>query len=224
MRPKLIVMLTHKDHTVENSLEVFESCKDLPVDFWGFKDVGLPSAKMRELADAMKKAGKTTFMEVVTYTEEDCLAGAKMSLDYGFDYLTGTLFFPAVWGLLKDNPIKYFPFFGDVGGSPVTMRGSLDDIVSQAKKLAQIGVHGLDLVAYRYVDGSPEELAKRVVAAVNAPVIIAGSIASEERLRIMKEINPFAFTMGSALFDKLFEPKGGFRENLERVIEIMDRL
>ena len=68
MKSKIIIMLTHNDRTVENALDIFESCKDLPVECWGFKDVGLPIPKMKALVSAMKAAGKVTFLEVVTYT------------------------------------------------------------------------------------------------------------------------------------------------------------
>ena len=46
-------MLTHNDKTVQNALEVFESCQDLPVSYWGFKDVGLPYPEMRKLIKAI---------------------------------------------------------------------------------------------------------------------------------------------------------------------------
>lgn len=71
MKPEIVIMLTHNDLTVKNAMEVFESCKDLPVKNWGFKDVGIPVEEMVELNKAMKAAGKTTFLEVVTYTEEE---------------------------------------------------------------------------------------------------------------------------------------------------------
>ena len=87
MESKIIIMLTHNDQTVKNALEVFDSCKDLPVDFWGFKDVGLEHDKMAELIKAMKAAGKTTFLEVVTYSEEECMRGAKLAVECGFDCL-----------------------------------------------------------------------------------------------------------------------------------------
>ena len=74
MKSNLIVMLTHNDKTVHNALEVFESCKDLPVNYWGFKDVDLPKPEMRELIKAIKNAGKTSFLEVVSYTKDECLA------------------------------------------------------------------------------------------------------------------------------------------------------
>ena len=78
-------MLTHNDKTVKNAQEVFEACKDLPIEYWGFKDVGLEKPKMVELINAMKAAGKTTFLEVVTYSEEECMAGAKLAVELGFD-------------------------------------------------------------------------------------------------------------------------------------------
>jgi hypothetical protein len=224
MHPKLIVMLTHNDLTVENALEVFESCWDLPVKFWGFKNVGVSWNAMRELLGAMKKRGKVTFLEVVTYTEESCLESARMAVEFGFDYLTGTRYFPSVGEYLKDKSIRYYPFVGDVGGHPVQMKGTMQEILNDCKRLEQAGVNGLDLVAYRYVDGDPVELARRVVAESGTEVIIAGSISSEKRIGIMNEINPFAFTMGSALFDRLFVPDGDFRSNLKHAINVMNSL
>lgn len=224
MQAQLIVMLTHNDLTVENSLELFNQCKDLPVNFWGFKNVGIPSAAMRELIKAMKKEEKVTFLEVVTYTEEECLESAKLAVDFGFDYLTGTRWFPSVAEYLKDKPIRYYPFVGDVGGSPVWLKGTIEEILEDGTRLEQAGVHGLDLVAYRYVDGDPVLLAQRLVERATSEVIIAGSIASEERIQVMNTINPFAFTMGGALFEERFVPGGDFRANLERVVEIMDSL
>lgn len=221
MKPELIVMLTLNDVTVENAQAVFEASADLPVTYWGFKNVGISVEATRSLLAAMKSHGKTTCLEVVTYDETSCLENARMAVDLGFDYLTGTLFYPSVAEFLMDKPIKYFPFFGDVGGSPVTLRGTQAQIVEDAQRLDGAGVHGLDLVAYRYADGEPVALAKAVVAATSLPVIIAGSISSPERLHIVAEIDPFAFTMGSALFEARFAPGADFRANLETVLALM---
>ena len=46
---ELIVMLTWKDKTVENAIEVFESAKHTNVNYWGFKEVGLPREDMIKL-------------------------------------------------------------------------------------------------------------------------------------------------------------------------------
>jgi hypothetical protein len=224
MKSKLIVMLTQNDITVDKADKVFDACKDLPVEFWGFKNTGISPTDTRRLVDAMKEAGKTTFLEVVTYTEESCLDNAKLAVEYGFDYLTGTRFFPSVSKFLEGTSVKYFPFVGNVGGSPVTLKGSVQEILDDAKRLEGAGVHGLDLVAYRFSDGDPVELAKQVVAQASTAVIIAGSISSYERIKIINEISPFAFTMGSALFEGLFVADGDFRVNLQKVVELINAI
>ena len=112
-------MLTHHDVTVKDAGEIFEQCKDLPVKFWGFKNVGLPKDEMKKVAGAMKAAGKTTFLEVVTYDEASCLDGAQTAIDCGFDYLMGTVYYDSVAKLLKENGMAYLPFVGKVSGSPI---------------------------------------------------------------------------------------------------------
>ncbi len=221
MKSEIIIMLTHNDQTVENALEVFNSCKDLPVKYWGFKDVGLPKDKMQELHDAMKTAGKETFLEVVTYTSEECMKGAQLAVEFGYDYLMGTIMYPEVWDYLKDKPIKYLPFVGEVSGSPSVLGGSIKSMVAQAQEFSKMGIHGVDILAYRATDADPAELAKALVDQTDFVICVAGSIGSEERIKIVDSINPWTFTMGSALFTKNFVPNGNFRENLEKVIEIM---
>ena len=40
--PKLIVMLTHHDRTVENAREIFERYGDAQAEFWGMKESPSP--------------------------------------------------------------------------------------------------------------------------------------------------------------------------------------
>lgn len=205
-------------------MEIFESCKDLPVENWGFKDVGIPKEEMIRLNKAMKDAGKTTFLEVVTYTEEECLAGAQLALDCGFDYLTGTIFFPSIVEKLKGTGMKYYPFAGEVGGSPVMLQGTIEDVVEDSKRLMASGADGVDLTAYRFANGDGTELATAVGDAIGREnLMIAGSIGNTERMDLMKELAPYGYTMGSALFDAKFVPNGSFRENLEFVLDYMKR-
>lgn len=222
MNSKIIIMLTHHDMTVKNALETFEANKDLPIDFWGFKDVGLEKEKMIELINAMKAAGKTTFLEVVTYSEEECMAGAKTAVELGFDYLMGTLFFDSVYAYLQQHNVKYLPFCGKVSGSPSVLEGSFEEIIADANSMLEKGVYGIDLLAFRHQDGAG--LAEAYCSAIKAPVVIAGSINSNERIDFINKINPWAFTMGSALFDAAFVPGKGVRENLEAVVSYMDSI
>ena len=80
---KLVVMLTYNDVTVKNAYEVFDECKDLPVENWGFKNVGLPKEEMKRLVSHMKAHGKTTYLEVVTYDEPSCMEAAKTATRKG---------------------------------------------------------------------------------------------------------------------------------------------
>lgn len=219
MKPELIIMLTHNDVTVKNAAEVFESCKDLPATRWGFKDVGLSKVEMIALNRAMKEAGKTTYLEVVTYTEEGCIEGAKLAGECGFDFLTGTVYYPSVDSVLKEYGLKYFPFPGNVGGSPVALTGTIDEIVADAVRLVEAGADGVDLTAYRYTDGDPLELARAVGEKVGMDrLTIAGSVGNEERMDEMTRLGCHAYTMGSALFNGNFVKDGTFRENLEYVL------
>jgi len=220
MDSKIIVMLTHNDRTVANALEVFESCKDLPIDFWGFKDVGLAQPEMAALIAAMKRAGKTTFLEVVSYSEEECLKGAMLAVELGFDYLMGTLYYPSVWAYLNHKPIRYLPFVGKVSGSPSILEGSIGFMIGEMLRFKELGIPGVDILSYRYV-GDPVSLTRDFVdAADECQVVMAGSIGSREQLETVNGINPFAFTMGSALFTGTFV-EGGVRENLEEVLRLM---
>lgn len=223
MAAELIIMLTNNDITVKNAAEVFKECKDLDAKKWGFKDVGLEKNQMIQLAKAMKDAGKETYIEVVTYTEEGCLEGAKLAYECGFDYLTGTLPFDSVFEYAKKHNLKYCPFVGKVGGSPVELKGSIESIVESAKMCIEKGAAGVDLTAYRYADGDAVELTKAVIDAVGADkVCIAGSIGTTERMNAMEEAGVAEYTMGSALFNGNFVKDGSFRENLEYVLSYLN--
>jgi len=218
----LIVMLTHNDQTVKDAIEVFDTCKDLNVQHWGFKNIGLPVPQMKTLLKNMKDAGKTTYLEVVTYSEDECLAAAKLAMECGFDCLMGTLYFPSVGALVK-NKIKYFPFCGKVWDNPSILGGTIDEIIADANHLKKLGADGIDILAYRFT-GDPVDLIKKFTNRVEIPTVIAGSIDSFSRIDFMKEVNPFGFTMGSALFNKKFDKDGSVYSNLKVVVDYLESI
>jgi phosphoribosylformimino-5-aminoimidazole carboxamide ribonucleotide (ProFAR) isomerase len=61
-----------------------------------------------------------------------------------------------------------------------------------------------------------------VVKAVKVPVVSAGSIESYRRISEVWKTGAWGFTIGSALFDKKFAPKGSFRENARAVSDWLD--
>lgn len=213
LKPKLIVMLTHHDQTVPNALELFEHTREYPIAHWGFKDVGLPPDEMQRVVTAMKEAGKTTFLEVVSLSEAEGLRGARLAVELGFDILMGTVYYPSIGEYLKDKPIHYYPFPGHVHSHPSILDGKIDEIVAHARELEGYGVHGLDLLTYRY-NGEATHLLKQVVEATKVPVVSAGSIATFERINEVWDTGAWGFTIGSAFFDRQFVPNGSFEENV----------
>lgn len=158
---------------------------------------------MKQLTAAIKDVGKTACLEAVRYTEEECLESAKIALDCGVDYLMGTVYSDAVASFVKGTPVTYMPFCGRVSGHPSILEGSISEIIAHAGDIAERGVDGFDLLAYRY-RGNPEKLAREFVAAVDLPVIMAGSIAGFEQLNTIRDIAPWGFTIGSAFFELKF--------------------
>ena len=218
--PKLIVMLTHNDHTVENASEIFESCKNSKAQYWGFKEKPLPISEMKSLFSRMKSCGKTTFLEVVEYDEESGLHGAKIAKECGCDILMGTVFFDSINQFCKENNMKYMPFVGQITNRPSILEGSIEDMISEAKEYLAKGVYGFDLLGYRYT-GDPVKLNNAFVQAIEAPVCLAGSVDSYERLDKVIEANPWAFTVGSAFFDEKFGTD--FHKQINNVCNYMEK-
>jgi hypothetical protein len=192
------------------------------VSHWGFKDVGLQPEEMKALVREMKNAGKTTFLEVVSLSEEEGLRGAKLAVEAGFDILMGTVFFDSILNYLKGKPIQYYPFPGHIYGHPSILDGSIEDIVAHAKSLESMGVQGMDLLSYRYTGDAPR-LLREVVHATQVPIVSAGSIESYKRMAEVWKAGAWGFTIGSALFDKKFAANGSFLENTLAVCSWLEK-
>ena len=203
MKPNLIVMLTHRDRTVLNAAEVFEQCRNAEVLYWGMKEAGLPLSQMKPLFAHMKACGKKTALEVVAYTEQECMAGARMAAECGCDLLMGTRYFDSVCEFCRNNGLKYLPFVGAVEGRPSVLNGSAEEMIAEAQSYLQRGVFGIDLLGYRYV-GDAAALNRALVEAVDAPICIAGSINSYRRLDEVLRAAPWGFTIGGAFFEHCF--------------------
>jgi len=221
MKPEFILMLTYNDTTVKDALKIFHECKETPVTHWGFKDVGLPPGEMKALVREMRDAGKTTYLEVVSLSEEEGLRGAKIAVEAGFDILMGTVLFDSILDYLKDKPIKYYPFPGHIYGHPSIMDGTIEEVVAHARLLESKGVPGMDLLSYRYI-GDARLLLAEVVKATNVPIVSAGSIDSYRRIAEVWQTGAWGFTIGSALFDKKFVANGTFKENTLAVWEWLE--
>lgn len=216
----LIVMLTYNDRTVENALEIFEECKDSNANLWGVKEKSLSPSKMKSLYRFMKKYGKTTFLEVVEYTEARGLEGARLAAECGCDILMGTVFFDSINKFCKENNLKYMPFVGKISKRPSVLEGDIAEIIEEARQYLKKGVYGIDLLGYRYT-GDAEKLNKEFVSQIDAPVCIAGNIDSYEKIDKLRNISPWSFTIGSAFFDNKFG--SDFKEQINNVCEYIEK-
>ena len=104
--PELIVMLTHNDLTVHNAYDIFDQCRNSRAKFWE----PLPLEQMKKLFRYIKSCGKTTFLEVVAYSEKECMDGAKKAVECNCDFLLGTTFSDSINEFCRLNHIKYMPF------------------------------------------------------------------------------------------------------------------
>lgn len=214
---EFIFMETYNDMTRADAISVYKEIHNTNVKFIGFKDIGLPMKQLKELHEMMKKDRRTTFLEVVSASEKDTLQSTKVALDLGVDYLIGGTYIDSTLPLIKNTKIKYFPYVGKIVDHPCKLRGSIEEIVNDTKKVKEKGISGINLLAYRY-NGDVEQLIEKV-SAVGLPMIVAGSIDSYERVRKMKDMNIWAFTIGGAIFNKKFVSRGSLTDNIDAVLK-----
>ena len=199
-----ILMLTKDDRTVSNAAAIYEEVRDTKVSYVGFKDIGLPLDEMKELAARIRADGRRMMLEVVSTSREAELCSIRAAIEIGVDYLLGGRQVADALLLLAGTSIRYFPFCGNTVGHPTRLEGTIDEIVADASRLAKMpGIHGLDLLGYRFA-GDAEELTRRVVEAAHTPVIAAGSIDRAERVRAVCDAGVWGFTVGTALFEGKF--------------------
>jgi len=219
---EFIFMLTHHDVTVPNALDLLQKVSKTGLKCAGCKDIGLEIPKLRLLFSNMKAAGMESFLEVVTMKEEEHFRGVDVALDIGAGHLIGGMpqYTEKTIQYLKrkKNPPKFFPYIGKIVGHPCLLRGSLDEIVEDAKRTQKMGADGINLLAYRY-DGDVRELIEKVMAAIRIPLIVAGNVDSVERIRELKELGVWAFTIGGAVMEKKFAATADEPDQIKAVLK-----
>ena len=221
---EFIFMLTHHDVTIPNALKVFEEIKDTGLKFIGCKDIGLPIEKLQELFRKMKNANMTTFIEVVSNDEEKHFMGVEKAIRVGADYLIGGMprFTRKTLEYLKKKKanLKFFPYIGKVIGHPCVLEGNVDEIVNNGVEFEKMGIHGINLLLYRYT-GNVNLLLDRAIDTLKIPLIVAGSIDDFEKIGQMKRKNVWAFTIGGAILEKKFAPEKNIKEQVTAVLNLL---
>lgn len=215
---RLISMLTHNDQTVDKAMGHYIEGRDAITKEWGFKDTNISLKDAIALAEAMHRDGKNVYFESLKTTSQEGLESAKIALQCKADYIIGMEYFENVHELLKDKELKYLPTCGRRAGYPQRMLyGAIDEIIDDAKRILSKGVDGISLSVFRYKDGDPLELAKKFVKQIDAPICLTGSINSNDRLDFLKEVQPWGFAVGSALFEPEIFPGDTIAQKLDYI-------
>lgn len=126
------------------------------------KEEPLNSQQMKELFSYIKACGKKTLLEVVAYTEDECIEGAALAKYCGCDILMGTIYFDTINEFCKKNNIMHMSFIGSIKDRPSVLTGSIQDMIDETNQYFEKGVYGVDLLGYRYT-GNAFDLNKQVV-------------------------------------------------------------
>ncbi|GAA4225530.1 methylglyoxal synthase [Sagittula marina] len=219
-----ILMLTSNDRTIPDARVRLEEALAGGVRHIGFKDVGLPFDELRGLSDAIRAAGGRSYLEVVSLDADSEIASARAAVGLDVDCLLGGTRAAEVTEITRSHPLRYYPFPGRIVGHPSVLEGPVEAIVDSARRLTDLEhVHGLDLLAYRF-DGEVPDLMRAVCSAVDKPVIMAGSIDSEDRVRAVAEAGAAGFTVGTAALDGVFPAEGeGFTSQIRSILDMTGR-
>jgi NAD(P)H-dependent flavin oxidoreductase YrpB (nitropropane dioxygenase family) len=215
---EFIFMLTRNDETLADAREVYASVAAAGVRHFGCKDVGLPRNELEALLSDIENNGHTSYLEVVSESDEATLASARAAAEIQPDYLIGGTLIEPVQEIIAGTGIKFFPYVGRVVGHPCLLRGSIQEIADDARRAEALGLDGVNLLAYRY-DGDVEALVDAVVSNTSLPVIAAGSVDSVERIRALARHGVWAFTIGTAALDGVLLPEEPLQAQLELALE-----
>jgi len=216
---RFIYMLTHHDVTVAHAVNVFDDVKDTGITSVGFKDVGLPFDKMRRLVTRIKQEEMSVFLESVSLTNDDAVDTA---IRLGVDYFIGGVFRKSTLKRLTRQGIRYYPYAGRVVGHPCVLRGSIDEVVRDAREIAASGVVGINLLVYRYQD-NVDQLVGSIQSAVDSPLIVAGNINSFDRIEQVLKWKVWGFTIGSAIFEGRFSERKNVANQISAVMAAVEK-
>lgn len=215
---EFIFMLTRDDKTVSDARAIRASVADSGVTHFGCKDLGLPRSELQALIEDIRADGHTSYLEVVSETEEVTLQSARVAAEIEPDYLIGGTLIEPIQEIIAGTGIRFFPYVGQIIDHPCLLRGTLDEIVAGAQQAEQLGADGINLLAYRW-DGDVDELVEAVLGATSLPVIAAGSVDSTERIEALSKHGIWAFTVGTAALNEAFVPGMPLASQLKAILE-----
>jgi hypothetical protein len=206
-----VFMLTRNDATVENALDLVQIARALRLKHIGFKDVGSDASMLPRLVSAIREAGATPWMEVVSTSRDGELQSIALGRDLGVDCLMGGVHVEDALRILEGSATRYLPFAGRPFGHPTRLGGEATEVEAQCRAFATKGCAGVDILAYRATEAEPLDLvaACRRGFSDRGVVVVAGSVDSGKRIADIRAAGADAFTIGTAAIDETYAPGAG---------------
>ena len=205
-----IFMLTMNDATVANALELVEIARPIGLKHIGFKDVGVGPDVLAQLAAAIRDAGASVWMEVVSTGREEELESVRTARELEVDAVMGGVFVDDALRLLAGSRLKYLPFCGRPSGHPTMLGGSPEEVEAHCRTFVEQGCAGADLLAYRATEAEPLALIAAARRGLRGgKLVVAGSVNTPERIRAVAGAGADAFTIGTAAIDGSYAPGAG---------------
>jgi len=219
---EFIFMLTHHDVTIPNALEVFDEIKDSGLKCIGCKDIGLNLDQYKELFSRFRRYGMQSFLEVVTYSEEEHFRGMDLAIKVGADNIIGGMpvYTKKTVDYLKQKqaPTRFFPYVGKVTGHPCVLGGKIEEIIRDGKEAEKQGANGVNLLLYRYSDDQ-KRLLTAAAKEIRIPLIVAGNVVDFGQIKELRDNKVWAFTIGGAVLEKKFAANGSTKEQIQAVLK-----
>jgi hypothetical protein len=220
---QFIFMLTHHDVTIPDALQVLDEVKDTGLRCIGCKDIGLGFDQYKALFEAFKKHGLESFLEVVTYSEEEHFRGIDLALKIGADNLIGgmPIYIKKTMNYLKQKraQLRFYPYIGRITGHPCVLEGSVERIITDGKEAHEHGINGINLLLYRY-SGNQKKLLE-ATKDLKSPLIVAGNVATFEQVEELKQNAVWAFTIGGAILERSFVKNGTAKDQIQAVLKAL---
>lgn len=211
-----IPMPVKSGQNVSNAIELIAGVNSkLDVRILGCKDNNLEIEEILQISEIIKSSGKKSILEVMS-SESEWLESASLAVNGSFDMVLGTHFDFKVSEYLEKHNICYFPFIGNITADPIVLRGTIAEIVNEAKEVCSKNVTGITVPLYHF-EGNFEELARKLIDNVSKPIIVAGKVTTREQIEYLNQMGFYAFTMGTPLVDKKYVKEGTFVENIRVV-------
>jgi hypothetical protein len=219
---EFIFMLTHHDVTIPNALQVLEEVKNTGLKCIGCKDIGLNLKQYEELFTNFGKYGIESFLEVVSYSEQEHFQGIDLALRVGADNLIGGMpsYTKKTVDYLRQKRARthFFPYIGRITGHPCALGGTIEEIINDGKDAEKFGINGINLLLYRYANDQ-RKLLRATRKELNVPLIVAGNVADFTQIEELKESNVWAFTIGGAVLEKKFVENGSTNEQIQAILK-----